>query len=473
MPTDPPRPRPRSAEKPRFAAAIVLAAGKGTRLPGSRPKVLVDCLGVPILEHVRRALAPLKLETVLLVVGHGRDEVTAWAAKEWPDAKPVVQEPQNGTGHAVRVALETVSDLEGDVLVLCGDVPQIETEDLRTLLSEHRESGAVASVLVGHLDNPGSLGRILRKKDRSLDRIVEAKDATKAELAVQEFNTGVYAVDAGRLWWSVTSLSKKNAQGEEYLTDAMTALAAESQVDLLPARDAEALLGVNTPDDLARAFERLRRREVALHLKNGVQVVDPLRTVIETGVTIAPGARILPFSYVAHGCHVGAECVVGPFAHLRGGTVLMKGAQVGNFVEVKATVMHEGAKAKHLTYLGDADVGAGANVGCGTITANFDGVAKHKTKIGKGARIGSGTVLVAPVAVGEGAVTGAGAIVLAGKDVPAGTTAVGVPAPVVAKAAAGPAASPAAGTAPAAESAAAVAEAGGRGPKTPRKGRAR
>ena len=464
MPTDPPpRPRPSSAKKKaRFAAAVVLAAGKGTRLPGSTPKVLVDCLGVPILEHVRRALEPLSLETVLLVVGHGREQVVAWSEKHWPKARPVVQEPQNGTGHAVRVAMEAVSDLEGDVLVLCGDVPQVEPEDLSTLLKEHRASGAVATILVGRTKEAGLLGRVIRKKDGSLDRIVEAKDATKEVLAVPEFNTGVYAVDAGRLWWAVSALTKKDAQGEEYLTDALTALAAESQVDLLPARDGEALLGVNTPDDLARAYERLRRREVAAHMKHGVQIVDPLRVVIEADVTIAPGARILPFSYVGHGCRIGAECVVGPFAHLRGGTVLEKGVHVGNFVEVKATVMREGSKAKHLSYLGDADVGAGANIGCGTITANYDGTVKHKTKIGKGARIGSGTVLVAPVTVGDGAVTGAGAIVLAGKDVPAGTTAVGVPAHVIdRRLAKAPHAPPAAPEAPQAAGAA------------PRKGRAR
>ena len=429
MPNSALPPRSRAAARPkRRLLAIVLAAGKGTRLPGSRPKVLVECLGEPLLEHVRRAVVAVRPEETVILVGHGREAVEAWCASHWSKAKPVVQEPQNGTGHAVRVALLAVPHFLGDVVVVCGDVPQLEAADLSGLLVAHRASGAAASVLVGRADDPGHLGRVLRGEGGRLARIVEAQDATPAERLVREFNTGVYAFDAAALRAAVVALPTRNAQGEEYLTDAVGALAAAGRVEAVAARDGGALLGVNSPSDLATAHDRLRRREIERHMAAGVQILDPATTIVESDVEIAPGARILPFTLVGHGCRIGADCIVGPFAHLRGGTILKAGALIGNFVEVKASTLGEGAKAKHLTYLGDADVGAAANIGCGTITANFDGVKKHRTKVGARARIGSGTVLVAPVTVGEGAVTGANAVVLAGRNVPAGRTAVGVPA---------------------------------------------
>ena len=422
---------PRSAPKKRRCLAIVLAAGKGTRLPGSRPKVLVECLGEPLLAHVRRAVAAVRPDATVVLVGHGREIVEPWLEKHWPDATPVVQVPQSGTGHAVRVALAAVPEFVGDVWVVCGDVPQLEATDLRDLLAAHRAAGGLGAVLVGRAADPGHLGRIVRSEDGRLARIVEARDATEAELRLTEFNTGIYVFDAAGLRAAVASLPTRNAQGEEYVTDAVGALAAVGRFEAVAARDGAALLGVNSPVDLANAFERLRVREVARHMAAGVQVLDPKSTILEVGVTIAPGARILPFTLVGHGCRIGADCTVGPYAHLRGGTVLRAGAQIGNFVEVKATTLGEGAKAKHLTYLGDADIGAGANIGCGTITANYDGVRKHRTKVGARARIGSGTVLVAPVRVGAGSVTGANAVVVAGSNVPAGRTAVGVPARVL------------------------------------------
>ncbi len=430
-------PRRRSRNRPRSSlAVVVLAAGKGTRFAGSTPKVLVPCLGVPLLDHVRRAVEALKPTTVLVVVGHERERVTQWLSEHWPRAKAVVQEPQNGTGHAVRLALEADPTRDGQVLVVCGDVPQVTAADLTRLLAVHRKSGADATFLTGTTVNPGRLGRVERDGSGRFQRVVEARDASPGVLALREFNTGIYAFRRGPIEAAVRGLSRENAAKEEYLTDALAAILENGKVEAVAADDGEALLGVNTPHDLARAHAHLRRRIVGEHMANGVLVSDPDSVVIEPDVKIAPGARILPFTLIGHGCRIGPDCVVGPFAHLRGGTVLEAGAQIGNFVEVKASRVGKGAKAKHLTYLGDASVGEKANVGCGTITANYDGKAKHRTRIGPGARIGSGTVLVAPVTVGRGAVTGANAVVVARRNVPAGATVVGVPARVLTRKAA-------------------------------------
>jgi bifunctional UDP-N-acetylglucosamine pyrophosphorylase/glucosamine-1-phosphate N-acetyltransferase len=421
---------PRNAARPSGPlAAIVLAAGKGTRFPGTTPKVLIEVLNLPLLDHVRRAVDALAPDAVAVVVGYGREAVGAWCAKHWPSAKPVVQEPQNGTGHAARVGMAGLPSFEGDVLIVCGDVPQVDAADLAALLDAHRAAKADATVLTGVLAEPGSLGRVVRDASGRFARVVEAKDASAAELSLREFNTGIYAFRARALREAVASLPTANAQREEYLPEALAKLvAAGKKVAAVPARDGAALLGVNTPADLALAHVHIRRRIVGEHLARGVVVPDPESVVIEPDVEIAPGARILPFTVVGHGCRIARDCVVGPFAHLRGGTILEAGVLIGNFVEVKATTMAPGAKAKHLTYLGDAIVGEGTNIGCGTITANFDGKKKHTTTIGPRVRIGSGTVLIAPVTVGEGVVTGANSVIRARHDVPAGAVMVGVPA---------------------------------------------
>jgi bifunctional UDP-N-acetylglucosamine pyrophosphorylase/glucosamine-1-phosphate N-acetyltransferase len=424
--------RSRAAAGKRLAV-VVLAAGKGTRLGAGaygRPKVLVECLGLPLLEHVRRAIAPLHPDTTVLVTGYGADSVEAWAADAWPAAKPVRQIPQRGTGHALRLALEAIPRHRGVVLVAYGDVPQVRAVDLEALLQAHRR-GAVATVLTGESPEPGRLGRVVRDARGRFREIVEARDAAgrPGVLGIREFNTGFYAFDADALRPVLRNLSRDNAQREEYATEAVNRLALSGQpVETVAAEDPQALLGVNTLEDLARAVGTVRRRILTDHLSRGVVVVDPGSTIVEPDVEIGPGARLLPFTYVQRGCRIAAGAVIGPFARLRGTVTIGERAEVGNFVEVKASTLEAGAKAKHLAYLGDAHVGPGANIGCGAITANYDGHAKHRTTIGARAHIGSGTVLVAPVTVGEGAVTGANAVVLAGRDVPPGATAVGVPA---------------------------------------------
>ncbi len=418
----------------RSLALICLAAGKGTRLAVSDdvpPKVLVPCMGVPLLEHVRRAVEPLAADITLVLTGHQHERVEAWLGDAWPDAKPVLQSPQLGTGHAARVAMEAIPDFDGDVLIVYGDVPQLMSADLELLRAKMRDQRAHAALLTGTADDPGSLGRVVRRNDGRFMEIVEAKDAASRPdiLRLHEFNTGMYCFQAGALRQALSKLTRDNAQGEEYLTDALGHIAATgARVAAVPALDAGSLVGVNTLEDLAAAHTVMRRRVATEHLRNGVIIIDPDTTIIETDVEIGRGATIHPFTHIARGCKVAAGAQVGPFARLRGNAVLHERAEVGNFVEVKKSVFEAGAKAKHLTYVGDATVGAKANIGCGTITANYDGKNKHKTHIGAGAHIGSGTVLVAPVTVGDGARTGANAVILPGRDVPPGTTAVGVPA---------------------------------------------
>lgn len=421
------------AERP--LAVIVLAAGKGTRLGDGDdlpPKPLLDCLGLPLLEHVRRALAPLDAEHTLVVTGHRAEDVEAWLTDAWGGAQSVRQVPQNGTGHAARIALDTLPDFAGDVLVVYGDVPQLASTDLAELLAVHRAREARATVLTGVIGEPGMLGRIVRDGDGGFARIVEARDATPEELLLTEFNTGLCAFDAAALRTALADLSTANVQGEEYLTDAIGAIrAGGGRVEAVAAAEGAALLGVNDWGDLAAAVATLRARVCTEHMRRGVRITDPATTIIEADVTIEAGARILPFSHIGIGCRIGAGAEVGPFARLRGGTVLEPGAVIGNFVEVKGSTVGAGAKAKHLTYLGDADVGAGANVGCGVVTANYDGTHKHRTTIGPDASIGSGTILVAPVEVGAGGRTGANAVVLPKDGVPPGATAVGVPSRVL------------------------------------------
>ena len=303
-------------------AVAVLAAGKGTRLAlgdETPPKVLLECLGVPLLEHVRRAVLELAPSAVVVVTGHDAERVEGWLAEHWPEAVAVRQIPQEGTGQALRMALEAIGDFRGDVLVAYGDVPQVRGADLARLLETHRGSAAAASVLSGRAQDPGALGRVVRGVGGAFVEIVEARDAVARPdvLALSEFNTGFYAFDADAARPALANLSRANAQGEEYATEAVNRLAASGQVvACVLAEDPGALLGVNSFDDLARAVSAVRRRIAADHMARGVHIVDPDTTVVEVDVEIAPGARILPFTHVGRGCRIGKGAVVGPFARL-------------------------------------------------------------------------------------------------------------------------------------------------------------
>jgi bifunctional UDP-N-acetylglucosamine pyrophosphorylase/glucosamine-1-phosphate N-acetyltransferase len=417
------------------------------------PKVLHAAAGRPLLQWVIDAARAAGCERILVVVGYGAERVREEI--QGGDLVWVLQAEQKGTGHALAQA---EPEITGDalVLVLSGDVPLVTAATLETLATA-AEAGW-GSMAVADLDEPGSLGRVISGDGTTLERIVEAADAGPAELAVRRINAGLYALPAPEIFGYLRRLTTDNAQGELYLTDAVTAAAAEGRpVRLVPLADPAEAWGINNRAELARVHRRLIDRHLAALMTAGVTVLEPERTVVEPGVTVGPdtvihpgvsllgntavgagctlhqgawlrdtrvadGVTIEPYS-VLDGAEVGERCRVGPFARLRPASRLLKGARVGNFVEVKSSVLGEGAKAGHLAYIGDAMVGDGANLGAGVVTCNYDGVRKHPTEIGRGAFIGSDTMLVAPVSVGEGASTAAGSVIT--KNVPAGALAVG------------------------------------------------
>jgi bifunctional UDP-N-acetylglucosamine pyrophosphorylase/glucosamine-1-phosphate N-acetyltransferase len=414
--------------KARPVAAVILAAGQGTRMKSSKPKVAFELCGWPMVRHVVEAVRTLRPAKTVVVVGHGREQVTA-ALDAVPRLTFAVQREQRGTGDAVKSALSSLKGFDGTVLVLCGDVPLVSGETLSALLDAHRRARADATVLSVTLPDGGRYGRIVRGPEGEFVRIVEAKDATSNELGIREINTGLYAFDAHELGSAIQKVGDDNAQSEYYLTDVPEILlAAGARVQAVDAGSPDDVLGVNTFAELAAAASRMRWRILERHMAAGVEVRDPSTTWIDRDVTIGGGTRVLPSTLIEREVTIGRGCEVGPFAHVRPGTVLDDGAEIGNFVETKKARIGRNTKAKHLTYLGDAVIGADANVGCGTITANYDGKKKHVTIVEDRVHIGSGTVLVAPVRIGRGATTGAGAIVTAGRDVAPGDVVVGVPA---------------------------------------------
>ncbi|MBI4616209.1 MAG: bifunctional N-acetylglucosamine-1-phosphate uridyltransferase/glucosamine-1-phosphate acetyltransferase [Planctomycetes bacterium] len=444
--------------------AVVLAAGLGTRMKSSSPKVLHDLCGWPLLAHPLAALAGLgsALEETIVVVGHRAGEVREACAKDRGklgdlarDVRWVVQDPPRGTGDAVRQAAGALDGFEGVLLVLNGDSPLVETDDLERLLATLQGEGnsplplpaagygiceanaapaaptpsspPAGALLTAELARPGKYGRVLRAASGTLRRIVEAAEASPEELAVREVNVGAYAFRWPRFARALEQLTPSRKE-EYYLTQAVELLVGSGE-SVLPvlSEDSSVALGVNSQAELAEANATCQARIKSALMAGGVSIPEPSQVYLERDVAVGADTVIYPFSVVRTGCRIGQGCRIGPFAHLRSGTVIEDGAEIGNFVEVKAARIGSGAKAKHLAYLGDVEVGERANIGAGTIVANYDGQEKHRTRIGAGAFIGSGTVLVAPVEVGERALTGAGAVVLAGKNVGPGEVVVGVP----------------------------------------------
>lgn len=427
------------------------------------PKVLHDVAGRSLVGHVLAAVDQLNPHQLVVVVGHGRDHVTAHIQATHPHALAIVQEQQNGTGHAVRVALDGIAasgvDLpEGPVLVLAGDTPLLTGDTLAALVEIHHGEQAVATVLTAVLENPTGYGRIIRDAVTGhVSRIVEQKDASDSERAIREINSGVFAFELSALRSGLSRLTTDNAQGEEYLTDVLGHLVDDGEtVAAHIAPDFEEILGVNDRVQLAHAGGLLRDRINVSWMRAGVTIVDPATTWIDATVNLERDARIerntslcgstsvatgavigpdttLIDSVVATGAHVlkshvtgaiiGPDATVGPFTFMRPGTELASHAKVGAYVETKNAYIGEGSKVPHLSYVGDATIGAGSNIGAATVTVNYDGVDKHKTVVGDHVRIGSDTMLVAPVTIGDGAYTAAGSVVT--DDVPPGAMAVG------------------------------------------------
>ncbi len=411
-------------------AVIILAAGKGTRMRSGLHKVLHPVGGRPMLMHLLSSLAPLEPQSTVVVVGD-RAEQLAQALKGREIAL-VEQSPQLGTGHAVLQTKTALQNFAGTVLILFGDVPLVSTETMERL-SAAVESGPAIAVLGFRPRNPGAYGRIIADADGKIERMVEAKDATPQELAVPLCNAGLMAVRAELLFELLAAVGNDNAAGEYYLPDIVMLAQGKGLSSLVLEAPENEVIGVNSRAELASAealFQQRRRTEL---MEAGVSLIAPetvflsydteigADTIVEpnvvfgTGVKVAGGARIRAFSHL-EGAMVGPGCEVGPYARLRPGTVLEEGAKIGNFVETKNSRMAAGAKANHLTYLGDAEIGAKANIGAGTITCNYDGFGKYPTVIGEGAFVGSNSALVAPVRIGAGAIVGAGSTIT--QDVP-------------------------------------------------------
>jgi bifunctional UDP-N-acetylglucosamine pyrophosphorylase/glucosamine-1-phosphate N-acetyltransferase len=412
-------------------AAIVLAAGKGTRMKSALPKVLHPVAGQAMVRHVLGTATALGASHTVVVVGPDMPEV-ARAVAPCPTA---VQAEQRGTADAVKAARSVLGDFDGTVLILYGDAPLITVAALRRLLAARSQNGRDAALVVlgFRAAEPGAYGRLIADRAGALSAIVEAKDASPEQRAIDLCNSGVMAVDGRRLWPLLAKVGNDNAKGEFYLTD-IVALARREQLACAYVEAPEAeLLGVNDRADLARAEAALQARLRDAAMRDGVTMTHPdsvflawdtklgrdvtigPNVVFGPGATIHDGAEIRAFCHI-EGAEVGAGAIVGPFARLRPGTKLGAGVHIGNFVECKAALLGDGAKANHLAYVGDAEIGARTNIGAGTITANYDGFFKHKTVIGKGVSIGSNAVLVAPVTVGDGAMVGAGSTITADID---------------------------------------------------------
>lgn len=440
---------------------IVLAAGEGKRMRSATPKVLHRIAGRSLVGHVIEAAAAIEPAHLMVVVGHGRDEVVAHLDEVAPWVDTVVQDDQRGTGHAVRLAVEALAEAgalsDGPIIVLSGDTPLLTGATVSDLLSRHVADDAAATLLSADLDDPDGYGRVVRNADGWVDRIVEHRDADEATRAIHEINAGMYAFHPADLLPALGLLTTANDQGEEYLTDVVGLMRESGRpVAALRVPDSDEILGVNDRVQLSEAAALMRDRINRRWMLDGVSMLDPSSTWIDVDVdlaadvtllpqtsllgptSVASGARIGPGTTLS-ACEVGADAevrhtwadlavigagaAVGPFSYLRPGTRIGDRAKVGAYVEMKNSSLGDGAKVPHLSYVGDAEIGEGTNIGAATIFVNYDGVEKHATVVGRYVRIGSDTMLVAPVTVGDGAYTAAGSVIT--DDVPPGAMAVG------------------------------------------------
>ncbi|MCM3738178.1 bifunctional UDP-N-acetylglucosamine diphosphorylase/glucosamine-1-phosphate N-acetyltransferase GlmU [Bacillus cytotoxicus] len=428
--------------------AVILAAGKGTRMKSSLYKVLHSVCGKPMVQHVVDQVSQLEVQKLVTVVGHGAEKVQdqLGSASEF-----ALQTEQLGTAHAVMQAVDALGNEEGTTLVICGDTPLITAETMEALLKQHEESGAKATVLTAYIEEPTGYGRIVRNENGHVEKIVEHKDANEVERAIKEINTGTYCFDNQALFASLSKVSNENVQGEYYLPDVIEILKNEGHiVSAYQTEHFDETLGVNDRVALSQAEDVMKKRINYQHMVNGVTIIDPNNTYISVDAKIGndtviyPGTSIEGYTVIGSNCEVGPHTVIrdsevgdnttirqstvhdskigidvaiGPFAHIRPQSVIGNEVRVGNFVEIKKTVFGDRSKASHLSYIGDAEVGEDVNLGCGSITVNYDGKNKFKTVIGDGVFIGCNSNLVAPVIVEDGAYVAAGSTIT--EDVPA------------------------------------------------------
>lgn len=457
-----------SNEQPKLDV-LILAAGLGTRMRSNIAKVLHRLDGRPLVNHVCRTASALAPRKIYVVIGHQGEDVKAAVLEELDERQSefVWQKEQLGTGHAVNSASQFLENEDSTLLVLSGDVPMIRAETLAAIVQQHRThrgKGAACTILSVKLEDPTGYGRIIRDEEGLFDRIIEQKDATDEERAIKEINTGIYCFDTRKLFSALSRVKNNNAQNEYYLTDVPGLLRQEGEtIAIYHHNDSHEIEGVNNRVQLAEMERAMRFRVIKkLMVDYGVTFIDPKTTYVSEFASIGrdtiiyPNVSIEGETEIGDGCTVRAgtritnskigysveildncvitdseisnRCTVGPFAHLRGKAKMEEKSKVGNFVELKKTILGRGSKASHLTYLGDATIGEKTNIGAGTITCNYDGVNKNPTIIGNNVKISSNTMLVAPIKIGDGAVTGAGAVVI--NDVPPDTLVVGVPAKI-------------------------------------------
>ena len=400
--------------------SIILAAGKGTRMKSDTPKVLHTIFDKTLVGYVIDAVNNTGLaDENFVIVGHQAERVEEYINKNYDNAKCVLQSPQLGTGHAVSMALPYLKDFDGEVIILCGDTPLITSETIKEFVEYHRENKSDLTVMSAIFENPTNYGRIIRNQDSSLNSIVEEKDATPEQKAVKEINAGIYCINWAKIKPAFNELTSNNAQGEYYLTDIIKwGNEKNLSVNAYTLKNNEEIFGINSKTHLAEATKMLNNKIVQKHLDNGVQIIDPATTWISPETEIGADTVIYPSCYINGKNKIGKHCKIGPFAHLRGDVVLEDYVKIGNFVEVKKTTIKSHTNACHLTYLGDSEIGSNVNIGAGTITANYNPLTKVKSKtiIKDNVKIGSNSVLVAPVTIEEGANVGAVGVIT--KNIP-------------------------------------------------------
>lgn len=433
--------------------AVILAAGKGTRMRSKLPKVLHKVGGKPMLQHVLDAADAAGAAEKIVIVGHEAELVEAMVGEQ---GKIVLQAEQLGTGHAVMQTQEALADFKGTVMILCGDTPLLDGAELKKFYEAHVQSGAAATVLTAHMDNPFGYGRIVRDAEGNVQGIVEEKDADAQQKLIKEVNTGIYCLECPLMFEVLSTLTCDNAQGEYYLTDVLTKLnAAGRKVGGVVTEDSDMVMGINSRRQLAEAESVMRERILGKLMDAGVTIMDPASTFIESSVKIGRDTIIYPFTWLEGTTEIGEDCEIGPnvrftnvkigsgnhlqfmyghdcqvcdgvtagpYVHLRPDTVIGNKVKIGNFVEVKNSHIGVGTKLPHLTYIGDSDIGSGVNMGCGCITVNYDGKKKYRTVIEDNAFVGCNTNLVAPVTVKAGSYIGAGSTIT--KEVPENSLAI-------------------------------------------------
>ncbi len=406
--------------------AIILAAGEGTRMKSERPKVLHTICGRPMISYALDLATATGAKQPIVILGHGADQVKPVLPKE---ARVVIQAKQLGTGDAVIAAKRTLGSV-GDVLILYADTPLLRRTTVQKLVESHFKTSATCTLLTAHLADPSGYGRIVRNETGQIIGIIEDGEANASQRAIREINIGALACKVPALVEALAVITPSPHKRELYLTEVISHIARQEGTKIQATRVEEVseALGVNSRTELARAIGVIRQRIVDAHLHNGVTIEDPQTAFIDHGVTIGADTIIHPYTVIETGVSIGRRCSIGPFARLRTGTAIADDVRVGNFAELVRTKVSSHVRINHVSYLGDATIEESVNIGAGSITANFDGTEKHPTQIGKGAFIGCDTVLIAPVNIGQKAVTGAGAVIPRGHDVPAKGVVVGVPA---------------------------------------------